>query len=44
MDLAFWEISVVYFVMQMKACDFLKHIVLIGPDKIGQDKMAKLAK
>ncbi len=22
MDLAFWEISVVYFVMQMEACDF----------------------
>ncbi len=41
MDLAFWKISVVYFVMQMKACD-LK--VLICPNKMGQDKVAKLAK
>ncbi len=36
MDLAFWEISVVYFVMQMKESMLLLK-VLIGP-KMGQNR------
>ncbi len=42
-----WEISVVYFGMQMKSMWLLNVLIghcLIGPDKMGLDKMAELAK
>ncbi len=42
MDLAFWEILKVFFYYANENMWLLQ--VLIGPDKLSQDKMAELAK